>query len=62
LAAFSDALRNEVDLQQLREHVLAVVQETIQPAHVSLWLLPSKQREGGDGPGERQSSETDYPR
>ena len=38
LAAFSVTLRNEVDLNQLREQLLAVVQETMQPAHVSLWL------------------------
>ena len=38
LEAFSSTLRNEVDLSQLREHLLTVVQETMQPAHVSLWL------------------------
>jgi hypothetical protein len=38
LAAFSATLRNEVDINQLREYLLAVVQEAMQPTHVSLWL------------------------
>jgi hypothetical protein len=40
--AFSATLREEVDLDQLREQLLAVVQETMQPSHVSLWLRPSE--------------------
>jgi hypothetical protein len=40
LAAFSATLRSEVDLYQLHEHLLAVVEETMQPTHVSLWLRP----------------------
>jgi len=42
LAAFSTTLRNEMDLSQLHEHIVAVVQETMQPTHVSLWLRPLK--------------------
>ena len=42
LKAFSTTLRHEVDLGQLHEHLLNVVQETMQPAHVSLWLRKSE--------------------
>ena len=38
LEAFSLTLRNEVDLSKLSEQLLKVVEETMQPAHVSLWL------------------------
>jgi hypothetical protein len=38
--AFSSTLRAEVDLEQVREQVVTVVQETMQPSHVSFWLLP----------------------
>ncbi|EFH88235.1 hypothetical protein [Ktedonobacter racemifer] len=42
LAAFASTLHNEVDVQELSEHVLAVVNETMQPAHISLWLCATK--------------------
>ena len=38
LEAFSRTLRHEVDLATLSEHLVAVVEETMQPTHVSLWL------------------------
>jgi hypothetical protein len=38
LDAFSTTLRNEVNLEQLRAQLIAVVNETMQPGHVSLWL------------------------
>ena len=44
IAAFSATLRNEVDVDTLREHLLAVVQTTMQPTHVSLWLPPQTRR------------------
>jgi hypothetical protein len=48
LAAFSATLRNEVDLSQLSEQLVAVVQETMQPASVSLWLrTPRQERRPG---------------
>ena len=42
VAAFSSTLRQEVDLDQLREHLVAVVEETMQPTFVSLWLRPTQ--------------------
>jgi hypothetical protein len=44
IANFSSTLRDEVDLNTLSEHLVAVVQETMQPAHVSLWLRKTEHR------------------
>ena len=41
LTSFGATLQNELDLTQLSEQLLAVVQETMQPAHISLWLRES---------------------
>ncbi len=38
IAAFSIILRQQVDLADLRERLVEVAQETMQPTHVSLWL------------------------
>ena len=44
LATFSTTLRNEVDLATLSEHLVGVVEETMQPVSVSLWLRPPAHR------------------
>jgi hypothetical protein len=51
LAAFSATLRSELDPDELRGRLLGVVEETMRPTHVSLWLrtAPSKAHTPADG-------------
>ncbi|MGH3145285.1 MAG: hypothetical protein ACRDTR_05735 [Rubrobacter sp.] len=40
LEGFSEKLKNRTDLDALNSDLVGVVRETMQPAHVSLWLRP----------------------
>jgi hypothetical protein len=49
LKVFSARLRDETDLDRLEGDVVAVVRETVQPEHASMWVRPLMKT--GDGGG-----------
>jgi len=61
LTDFGATVRDEVDLNRLTERLVAVVEESIQPAHVSLWLKATRvdqQRLAVSGANYRQAKVT----
>ena len=56
LATFGQTLRTEVEMESLCEHLVAAVEETMQPASVSLWLRAHTPSGMEAGAARRQTS------
>ena len=55
LAAFADRMRDEVDVDRVTRELVGVVEETMQPAHASLWLRAPSERTSSDAGDECRS-------
>ena len=58
IQAFSTRLRDQVDLDTLSSELLAVVDQTMEPTQVLLWLRPSP--DGSSGPARRTARPTTW--
>jgi hypothetical protein len=57
LAAFGATTRTETDLDRLCEALATVIQETVQPASLRLWLKPEQKRPAGPVPAGEETGE-----
>jgi hypothetical protein len=60
IQAFSSRLRDQIDLDTLSSELLAVVDQTMQPTRVSLWLRPSPPGSSGTTPSEARPTQWAY--
>ena len=58
IEAFSTRLRDQIDLDSLSTEMLAVVDQTMEPTRVSLWLQPSVH--GSSGPAHNEARPTSW--
>jgi hypothetical protein len=61
LAAFSARAREEVELATLTRDLVRVIDETVQPTHVALWLRPRRPDPGAPAPGGAASADAASP-
>jgi hypothetical protein len=60
IQAFSTRLREQIDLDTLSNELLAVVDQTVEPTHVSFWLAPSPHGSSGTARSEARPSPLAY--
>jgi hypothetical protein len=60
IQAFSSRLRDQLDLDTLSTEVLAIVDQTMEPTRVSLWLRPSPPGSSGPAGGEARPTTWSY--
>jgi hypothetical protein len=60
IQAFSTRLRDQIDLDALSTELLAVVDQTMQPTRVSVWLRPSPPGASGTAPSRARPTTWTY--
>ena len=60
IQAFSTRLRDQIDLDTLSAELLAVVDQTMEPTRVSLWLRPSPRGSSGTARSEARPTPWAY--
>ncbi len=62
VAAFASSLREKVNLEDLQTQITAVVEDTLQPERLSLWLRPVRRQRSGPAPSRFPGADADFNR